>query len=147
MKRLAFLALAVLPTMLFAGSGSATVSYTRATTYTDGSALASTDIVGHTVACAFTPVGGTAAPCTNLTGAQVGNVASANVTLDVPATGGVACFTVATRTAAATSAPSAVTAASCKTFAALVPSPPTNVTVTVTVTVQTTPVAATTITR
>lgn len=136
-NRLFVLILAALPAFASASSGTAALGYTRATTNVDGSALAQSDITGHTIACVFTPTGATvAAPCASLAGSQVGNVAAASVTFTYPATGGKACFTVSTTTAAGTGPASAQTEAACKVFAAILPSPPSNVTVTVTVSVN-----------
>lgn len=118
-----------------AATGPADISYTRATQYTDGTPLASADITGHGIVCTFTPAGGVAAPC-NFTPASFGGATSSGrVTLTYPAVGGRACFQVTTRTATSESAPSPVTSASCKDFAAapLTPRAPTDVTVTLVV--------------
>ncbi len=128
MKRLAFLALAVLPAFAPAATGIATISFTRPTTYSDGSALPASAITGYAVDCQFTPTGGAAAPCT-LTGSPfAGSVQSGNVTITYPPVGGSACFSLRTLVGSLSSVASA---ASCKTFDAVTPSPPTNVVVTV----------------
>ncbi len=138
MKRFAFLALAVLPTLLSAGTGTGVVTYTRPLTYTDNSPLAATDISGYVVTCQFTPTGASAAAaCANFAGGSVGAVLTASTSFTIPGSGGKACFAVAATAGGVTGPASAVTAASCKVFDALAPSAPGNVTVTVTVAVQT----------
>jgi hypothetical protein len=87
-------------------------------------------ITGYAVDCTFTPTGGTAAACTLAGSPLPGSAQSGNVTVTYPAVGGSACFSL--RTLVGTNS-SVGTAPVCKTFDAVAPNPPTNVTVTVTV--------------
>lgn len=119
-----------------AATGNAAISFTRATTYTDNSALATADITGYAVGCTFAPTGGTAAACTGFTGSPLagGSNQAGTVTMTVPAAGGQVCFTLKTLTAIASSAG---TAPFCKTFAdTRVPGDPTNATLTITLTLN-----------
>lgn len=116
-----------------AATGPSTVSWTPPTTYTDGSVLPAAALSGNKIGCLFTPTGGTAAPCTLSANTAAGSASSFTANLTYPAVGGTACFTVIATAGGVDSAPSNAT---CKTLAALVPNPPTNVTVTVTLTLN-----------
>jgi hypothetical protein len=128
---LGLLLVSLLGSFAHAATGSSSVTWTRATTYVDGSALPSSAITGHKIVCTFTPTTGAAVPCTLSATSASGTATSLTTTLTYPASGGQACFQTVT-TAGIDSDPSPVTAGSCKTFAPLQPSPPSNVTVTVT---------------
>lgn len=113
----------------FAATGTASLTFTRPSTYIDGSALAASDITGYAVECTFTPTGGVVAPCT-MTGATLpGTAQSGAVTLTYPAKGGQACFVLKTLVGSTSSAGTQPPA--CKTFAPIPPSDPTNLTVTI----------------
>lgn len=120
--------------LCFAGiayGAASTVTWTKPATYTDGSALAASDITGNKIGCLFTPTGGIATACILSASTASGSASTFTANLTYPAVGGVACFTVIATAGGVDSAPSS---AACKTFAALTPSPPTGVTVTVTIT-------------
>lgn len=121
-----------------AATGLTDISYTRATQYTDDSALAPADITGHGIVCTFTPTGGTTAPCVFAPTSFGGAAVSGRVTLTYPPVGGRVCIQVKTLTATTESAPSPITAQSCKDLAAAprTPRAPTDVTVTVTISVN-----------
>lgn len=128
-------------TLLFASASHAATgttqhTWTNPTQYVDNSALSPTDIQGYKFVCTFMPTGATTAvPCTGLTPTQIstGAQTSASTTFTYPASGGTACYQVVVTAGGVDSPPSALTAQSCKTFAALQPKAPTNVTITVTV--------------
>lgn len=138
MKRLLLLAsLALLTTAALAATGSSLITFTRPSTWSDGSPLAATDITGYQVDCTFTPTGGAATACAtaNLPG---GSVSSGTVTITYPVAGGVACFRLKTLTALVPG-DGFSTSQACRTFARVTPNNPTDLTVTVTVTVTVTP--------
>ena len=140
MKRLLIAILfALTPFVAWSATGNATLSYQRPTTFTDGSALAAAQIASYTVTCTFRQTGQTATtPCTlSSTTIPGGTSSSGSVTLTYPAAGGEACFRLATNVNGYP--PSDPSGESCKTFAAIQPSPPTGVTVTVIVAVTITP--------
>lgn len=130
--------LLLLASPAFAQSATGSIAATRPTTNSDGSTLAASDIAGYTWSCQFTPTGGNAAPCAGFSGGTVtGSNPNTTVTFTAPAAGGKACFSGVTRTVAGmVSAPSAITAASCKDIAPSIPNPPGNVQVTVTLTLN-----------
>jgi hypothetical protein len=136
MKRLlliAALALCALPT--FAATAPTAITFTRPTTYVDGSALPASAITSYTIACEFTAPGATnATPCTLSTTTIPGQSTTGTLTLTYPGTGGQACFTLRTNVGSVQSNSSSP--AACKTLDAIAPSPPTNVTVTVSVALQ-----------
>lgn len=133
----ALLALLATAASVFAATGPAAVTWTRPTTYVDGTALAPGEIIGNRIVCVFTPTGATASvPCVFTPTSVAGNAVTGNFTVTYPAQGGRACFQVVVQTQGADADPSTVTDASCKTFPALKPSPATGVTVTVTVTIN-----------
>lgn len=116
-----------------AATNSPAVTWLKPTTYTDGSALPAASITGYKLGCLFTPTAGTAVPCTLSSSTAAGSAQTFTATLTYPAIGGSACFTVIATAGGVDSAPSA---AACKTFDALVPNPPSNVTVTVSLTLN-----------
>jgi len=141
MKRFLYAALAALfvgPAL--AATGTATITWTRPTTYTDGSVLAASAISGNAIDCVFTPTGGVATSCGS-TPATVagGNTATGTVTLTYPVQGGRACFRVRALVGSVSSDPSAERPEACKDFEALKPNAPSNVTVTITVSVVVNP--------
>lgn len=117
-----------------AATGAAAITSTPTLTYTDGSPLALTDIVGYSIDCQFTPTGvSTPSACVGSVTSVTGSTAAASVTVTYPAsTGGKACFRMATKTATSISALSPLGASSCKDLPALNPSAPGAVTVTIT---------------
>lgn len=120
----------------FAAAGTSQTTWTNPVQYVDGSTLPSSDISGYKFLCTFTPTGAsTGVPCSGLTPAQINTGAQSTVSLSFtyPPAGGVACFQVVATAAGSDSDPSANTAQSCKTFAALKPRPPSGVTITVTI--------------
>jgi len=118
---------------------SAALSYTLPTTYSNGAALPVTAIAGFDAQCSsFTPTNGTAGACTIAGGSVTGAVTSIVLTGTISPTGGSACFQVRTR--ATNGEVSTWTAPKCKTFAAVPPSEPGNVTVAVVIGVNTSPV-------
>lgn len=137
---LSILALAAMGVLLlalvapaFAATGTATITFTRPTKWSDGSTLAASEITGYQVECTFTPTGGTATSCTaaNLPG---GNSSSGQVTITYPAVGGIGCFRLKTLTAQ-TSSDTFSQPPACKAFPPITPNNPTDVTVTVVVSV------------
>lgn len=123
----------------FAASGSSGLAYSPPTQNTNGTAIVPADIQGYTARCVFTPTGSTTtSPCASFTGSDVGPVSSMQVTFTIPAGGGKACFTLATKAYNITGPYSAIRdPEGCKVFDALVPNPPGNVTVVVSVQLQT----------
>ena len=123
-----------LPLEAYAATGSKTITFTRPTTYTDGSPLAASAITGYRVECEFTPTGGTMSQCAttpaNLAG---GTSTSGSVTFTYPPEGGTVCFRL--RTLVGSLVADASNQA-CSPLEALRPNPPTNVTVTVTVSLR-----------
>jgi hypothetical protein len=113
-----------------AATGPAVLTWTRPTTYTDGSPMPASDITAYGVQCTLTPTGGTAAPCVLSSATLAGNVITGSLTVTYPAQGARACFRLVTRVGTRESDPSNE---SCKDFAPLTPSPPTNVTITISV--------------
>lgn len=127
-----------------AATGNAALSFSRPTTYTDGSALSTAEITGYAVDCFFTPTAGTAGACP-VTGSPLAGGANqaGSVTLTVPASGGQACFKL--RTLVGTASSLGGTPA-CKTFPdTRTPSDPTGVTVTVTLSLNLTSAAPITV--
>jgi len=131
MALVAALFLLVVPTA-HAATGASTVSWVRPVTYTDGSALAASELTGYDVQCTFRPTGGSTAACAGLSPATLaGGLTTAQVTITYPGnTGGRVCFRLVAKTATASSDPSNE---ACKDLPALKPSPPTDVVVTITV--------------
>lgn len=119
-----------------AGTGTAVISFTRPTAYTDGTALPLSDLAQYDIQCTFKDKGATAAvPCI----AQSvpffsGNATGGSVSFTMGSAGGDACFAVRSVTIAGGVSP--WTAPVCRTFAAATPSWPGNVTVTIAVSVQ-----------
>lgn len=113
-----------------AATGTASLTFTRPTTYIDGSALPVTDITSYQAECTFTPTGGTAVACVMTGGTLPGSAQSGVITLTYPAKGGQACFVLKTFVGPTSSAGTQPPA--CKTFAPIPPSDPTNLTVTIT---------------
>jgi hypothetical protein len=116
----------------FASSG--TLSYTRPTTRTDGTAFAATEIASYTITCTYTPTGGVAAACIGLTPTSFGGASlGGTVTFTVTANGQ-ACFTL--RTVDTGGQSSAASNQACKAVVVAVPNPPTNVVVAFNVTIN-----------
>ena len=132
MKRLLLL-LALLPTLAFAGTGVAVITWTNPTVYVDGTTLPASAIAETQAYCDFTPTGSTnTAPCTAATPAAfAGSVTTGTQTFTFPAQGGKACWYLRTRVGVSVSDPSSPLA--CKDFAPLKPGQPTTIIVTVTV--------------
>ncbi len=128
-----------LPFAAIAQAATGVLSFTPPTQYSDGSPLPAAAITGYDVQCSkWTPTGGVAATCTQFPAATLaGNATGGTLTGTVPATGGAACFQVRTKTA---SGAGAWSAEACKTFAPLVPNPPSNVTVAVVIGINMAPV-------
>ncbi len=118
-----------------AATATTAITFTRPTTYTDGSTLAASAITGYAVDCQFTPTGSSTATACTMTGSPLpgGTATGGNVTLTYPAAGGNACFVLRTLVGSASSAGSAPV---CKALAAVPPSDPTNVTVTITLAIN-----------
>lgn len=131
-----FVALGILVGAALASTVPAQLSYTKANTYVDGSALAPADITGHGIYCTFTPTTGSPIPCTFSPVSFSGAVSTGSVTLTYPASGGKACFRLTTRTTGAESAQTAESPAMCKDLPAIAPSPPGNPSITVTITIN-----------
>jgi hypothetical protein len=130
----------LLPVISLAATGSLT--FTAPTTRVDGSTLSPTQIAGYEITCsAWTPAGGVRAACPAgmvSPTALSANATSGSLTFNVPASGGRACLTLVTiDSAGVRSAPSSE---GCKTFAAVAPNPPTNVTVAVVIGINMAPV-------
>lgn len=108
-----------------------TLSFTRPTTYADGSALPASAIASYTVSCSYTPTGGSAAACVGLTPATLPGSAIGGALTFTVTTNGQACFTLQTvDTGGRTSVPSN---AACKAIILPNPGPPTDVTVAFTI--------------
>lgn len=122
-----------------AATGTSQTTWTNPSQYTDGTTMAPADITGYKFICTFTPTGASSGvPCSNLAPAQIstGAQTAATTSFTYPATGGTACYQVVVSTATNEADPSAITAQSCKVFAALKPKPVTGVTITVTISVN-----------
>jgi hypothetical protein len=115
-----------------AATGTAAGTWTRPTTYVDGTPLPASAITGYVLGCRFTPTGGTAAPCSTFTPATFpASATSGSVTVsNLPPTGGNLCLTLNTQTATATSDNGVE---QCKPVPAVAPNAPGNFTITVTV--------------
>lgn len=113
------------------------LSFTRPTSYVDGTALPPASITGYEAKCtSFAPSGGVSGPCTYTPLIIPGTALNGVMTLTIPVVGGSACFTLETLTAVARSAP---TNSVCKVFSAVPPNPPTNVTVAVVIGINVVP--------
>ncbi len=120
------LALLLLTVAGVAKAADMTVNWSIPTTYTDGSALPSSEIAGYSVTCRFTPTGGTGGACTlSKTSLAGGAATSDTLSATIPAAGGQLCLKLSTRLRSA--ALSTESAEACKTFAPLDPAPPTGV--------------------
>lgn len=129
--------LALVATRLDAATAPASITFTRPTTWSNGSPLAASDIAGYQVECQFTATGSTSSvPCT-LTGAPLagGTSQSGSVTVTYPPIGGQACFSLRTVAVGGMLSPGS-TPPACKTLPALTPSDPSNVTITVTLAIS-----------
>lgn len=111
-----------------AQAATGSLSFTPPTQYENGAPLPASAITGYDVQCsAWTPAGGARGACTIFASvALAGNATGGTVTGTVPASGGVACWQIRTKVGAV---PSAWSPEACKTFAAVLPNPPSNVTV------------------
>jgi hypothetical protein len=126
----------VVSTAALAGAATGALSWTRPTLNTDGTALLSTDITGYDVVCTgWTPTGGVRGACTQFPTVTLpgGNTVAGVVNGTILASGGQACWTMATKTLTAQSAPSGE---ACKTFAPVIPNAPTGVTIAVVLSVS-----------
>lgn len=115
-------------------AATANLSFSRPTTYTDGSALAAADITGYEFRCGAGTSAGVV--CTNLS--LPGSALSGAMTVTGPSSGFTACIEGRTLVAGGPGPYSSPPA--CKTFPALVPSPPGNVTVAVVIGINMAPV-------
>lgn len=115
-------------------AATANLSFSRPTTYTDGSALAAADITGYEFRCGAGTSAGVV--CTNLT--LPGSALGGAMTVTGPSSGFTACIEGRTLVAGGPGPYSSPPA--CKTFPALVPSPPGNVTVAVVIGINMAPV-------
>lgn len=120
----------------FAATSPYTLTWTRPTTYVDGSALPASAITGFRTQCTLTPTGGTATPCTFTPTGYAGSVLTGTGTLTYPPQGGRACFAIVVDVGSLSSDPSEIGPNSCLTLAPIRPSPPGPVTVTITVAVN-----------
>jgi hypothetical protein len=138
MKNL-ILILSLLPLSAIAQAATGALSLTPPTQYTDGSPMPASAITGYDVQCTtWTPTGGAAVSCTQFPNVLLpGTATGGTLAGTIPATGGKACFHLRTKTAPADSAWSND---ACKTFAPLVPNPPSNVTVAVVIGINMAPV-------
>jgi hypothetical protein len=143
MKRLTSLLIGLLgffvAPLAHAATVSVAVSYSRPTTYENGSALPPGAIASYGIGCTFTPVNGSAAPCASMsTGIFAGTATSGSFSFVAPDVGGRLCVQLVTRTAAGIEgSPSALTSNSCKDVVVppQIPNAPGSVTIVVTVTV------------
>lgn len=118
-----------------AATSPTSITFTRPTTYIDGSPLAASSITSYTISCDWTSTGATTSqPCTLSTTTIPGQSTTGTLTLTYPASGGSACFTLRTNVGSVQSIASSP--AACKTLDAIAPNPPSNVTVTVSVALQ-----------
>lgn len=133
----AVLALLSLPATVNADTG--TISYTPPTAYTNGTALPASQISGFDAQCiSFTPTGGTSGTCSFTPASVAGTATSITITVNVPSSGGSACFQVRAKTTNG-QVSSWADGDKCKVFTPLVPNPPGNVTVAVVVTINVVP--------
>lgn len=121
MKKLACL-LVFLPIAAWAATGA--ITFQRPTVYEDGSPLPPAAITGYEFVCAAGTTAGVACQTLSLPGTALGGT----MTITVPSSGGTACINGRAFVGTAASQPSNI---ACKTFAAIPPGPPTNVTVAV----------------
>lgn len=120
--------------LLSVSAMAATLSYTPPTTYTDGSPLPAADILGYEFRCGAGTSAGVS--CTPLT--LPGTATGGTMVITGPAAGFTACVEGATRVAAGLGPYSSPPA--CKTFAAIPPNPPGNVTIAVVIGINMAPV-------
>ena len=117
------------------------LSYSRPTTYVDGSTLPVEEIASYNVRCSsFTPTDSpTAQACPTISPTTLaGSATGATITLSIPGSGGAACFQV--QTVATSGQTSDWSTEGCKTFPPVAPNPPANVTVAVVIGINVTPV-------
>jgi hypothetical protein len=118
---------------LVAGAETATLSFTRPTTYTDGSPLPAAAITGYEFRCGAGTSAGVTCPTLTLGGTATGG----SMTLTGPASGFTACFEGRTLVAAGPGPYSAPPV--CRSFPPLQPSPPGAITVAVVIGVNVAP--------
>jgi hypothetical protein len=120
-----------------AATGTAAITLTRPTAYTDGTPLAAADIAEYPVVCRFTPTGATSSTaCTTSPTALPGGTATGGaVTIaNLPAKGGRLCLRIRATANGVNSDPSNET---CKDVPAVAPNAPGSVTITITIIVST----------
>lgn len=118
-----------------AASGSGVISWTRPTTYVDGSTMPASAITGYRVVCSITPTGASAPTACTTSPATLngGTNTSGTVTVTYPAIGARVCFRLVTLAGETESDPSGE---ACRDLAPVKPGAPTGVTVTVSISIS-----------